>query len=59
MTKVLFPNVYRLTHIIIAIGSIGDAERHSKEDKSAFNPGFYSLHQGESRLKAEGICKWS
>lgn len=37
MTKVLFPNVYRLTHVIIVVESTGDAERHSKEDKSAFN----------------------
>lgn len=36
-----FLSVYRLTHIIIAIENISDAERHPKEVKPAFNSGFY------------------
>lgn len=55
MTKVLFPSVYRLAHEIIAIENIGGAERHSKEDRSVLNPGFYFSQQGESWLKVEGI----
>lgn len=42
MTKVLFPNVYHLTHAIIAIENIGDAERHSEEASQLLTRAFFS-----------------